>query len=37
MFVVRKFENINWEQNEFDEENFQFLPFLVVYHISNET
>ena len=37
MFVVRNFENINWDHVEFDEEESQFLPFLVVYHILSET
>ena len=37
MFVVRNFENINLEFIEFDEGKSHFVPFLVVYHIMNET
>ena len=37
MFVVRNFKNINWDNVEFDEGKSQFVPFLVVYHISSET
>ena len=37
MFVVWNLKNINWEHVEFDEGKSQFLSFLVVYHILNET